>query len=317
MTLFLLQLSLFAFFSCNTKQDLVSSSDTTEQDSAALHIGVLPVMDCLPIYYAQKEGFFAKEGVDVRLHDFLSQMDCDTAMIGGSVDLAYTDIARALLMKQKVRAICSLPGSMSLITAHSKRIRQSKHLVERMVAVDRMSRADYLSDEIMRQEDLDPTAIYRPQINDIRLRTSMLDEQLLDAAILPEPYSQWMEIKGNRRLYTPADSSPALACMIAKETTLEDSLRNKQIELFLVAYQKAVNDLNKRQVHQNVIYDILRESYSIPKEICDSIHLPKLPHAKPISTDEVNTMSTWLKLRERPIKSSRAEQLPYNKYFNK
>lgn len=50
----------------------------------ALRIAVLPTLDCIPLYVAKDRHLFDSAQVDVRLLPFTAQMDCDTAIIGGS-----------------------------------------------------------------------------------------------------------------------------------------------------------------------------------------------------------------------------------------
>ena len=41
--------------SCTSKQEaMLSSEEEAQTDSLTLRIAVMPVMDCLPIYYAQR-----------------------------------------------------------------------------------------------------------------------------------------------------------------------------------------------------------------------------------------------------------------------
>lgn len=302
-------LLLLLLVSCQKEQESVSPEEQARQDSLALHVGVLPVMDCLPIYYAKQMGIFRETGIDVRLVEYMSQMDCDTAMQRGWVELAYGDMARTLLMQDNMRVIMSLPGHPVLITARSKRIRQLKHLNERMVALDRLSAADYWSDQLMTQAGLDQTAIYRPQVNDIRLRTSMLTEQLLDAALLPEPYATQATMAGNRRLYTPADSTTALAGIVMPKTMLADTTRTAQIRKFIIAYDKAADLLNSNERNSDSLCNILQRNYSLPQHLADSLHIPTFAHAQRPKTKDIDTVARWLKTRERSVPKSCLDSL--------
>ena len=58
------------------------------EDSLALKFAVLPTADCMPLFLAKEHRMFDTLGVDVRLRCFTAQMDCDTAFVGGSVELA-------------------------------------------------------------------------------------------------------------------------------------------------------------------------------------------------------------------------------------
>ena len=48
--------------SCTSKQEaMLSSEEEAQTDSLTLRIAVMPVMDCLPIYYAQRTGLMKDE----------------------------------------------------------------------------------------------------------------------------------------------------------------------------------------------------------------------------------------------------------------
>ncbi len=50
-------------------------------DRASLKVGVMPTLDCLPVYLAYEDSIFLKQGVTVHLYRYNAQMDCDTAIV--------------------------------------------------------------------------------------------------------------------------------------------------------------------------------------------------------------------------------------------
>ena len=302
------------FFACQRTTEGISPEELAKRDSLALHVGVMPVMECFPIYYAQKMGFFTEEGVDVSLKEYLSQMDCDTAMQNKRVEVGYGDLIRALQMTEEIDVIAELQGRMSLVTARSKRIRQLKHLNERMVGLDRLSTSDYWSDKLMERAALEQTAIYRPQINDVQLRTFMLTEQLLDAAILPEPYASVAARKGNRQLFSTNDSTPSFACLTVARQTLSDTTRVGQIQRFLNAYSKAVDELNGSTRNEDSIRNILQNNYALEASVADSLPWPTFHHVRKPKAENVDIALQWLRKRERNISSKRRDSLICNRF---
>lgn len=296
--------------SCQKEQVLLSPEDVASRDSLALHVGVVPVSACLPIYFAMETGMFQDEGVDVRLHEFLSQMDCDTALQNNCVHVAFTDLPRLLEMQGEAapyRSIASINAPMSLIMAKKLRIRNLKHLDERMIALDRLSASDYWSDEIMREAGLSSTAIYRPQINNVQLRTRMLTEQMTDGAILPEPYATEAEMLGHKRLFT-SDTTTILFCLASTQNVLTDTMRNAQVRKFMNTYNKAVSQLNNG-TNPQVLRDLITKQYGISPQIADSLQLTTIyPLSLTRETDADKAM-TWMRKRERRITSKARTQL--------
>ena len=53
---------------CHSGQNDTATSQTgkTRQDSLALKVALMPTLDCLPFYYAQRCGLFKELGLDIR-----------------------------------------------------------------------------------------------------------------------------------------------------------------------------------------------------------------------------------------------------------
>ncbi|MBR1789701.1 MAG: ABC transporter substrate-binding protein [Bacteroidaceae bacterium] len=296
---------------CQKEQVTVSPEEETRRDSLAFHVAVMPVMDCLPIYYAERTGLFEKEGVDVRLQEHMSLMDCDTSLLRGRVEMGYTDVLRTLEMQGDslpLRVVMGTDGRVSLVTARKGRMRSLKHLNERMVALDRLSTADYWSDELMLKAGLGQAAIYRPQVNDVQLRTMMLMEQLVDAALLPEPYATQAERAGHKRLFEPNDTAPRFNCMVVRKSLRTDSLRSIQMKHFFAAYDKAVKQLNGK-ADREVLLSILTVEFGLPAEVADSLKLPVFKKVHQTRNGDADRALAWLKSRERKIKQSARDSL--------
>ena len=247
-------------------------------------------------------GLFAEGKLDVRLISYRSQFDCDTSLLRKRTEVACADMARVMEMQgdsAPLRIIMTTEGRMSLMTAKKMRIRTLKHLNERMVALARLSASDYWSDEVMRQGGLDLADIYRPQINDIQLRTTMLMEQLVDGAFLPEPYATLAAWRGHRRLFTTNDSAPSFACLAIRHSLLEDDRRIAQVEKFVSVYNLAANQI-LTSPNRDTLRSILLQDYQLPRELADTtwaITLGRLPRET-----ETKAAYKWLNSRERRIK---------------
>lgn len=289
-------LILIALASCTKREAMLSSRHSIERDSLALRVAVLPVMDCLPIFYAQRMGYFDSAGVDVRLLEYRAEMDLDTALARRRAHLGYTSLPRLLMMDREgdtLLPLAALPGRLALLTAHSKRIRNLKQLNERMVGIDRHSAADYWSDQLMQEAGLPQSAIYRPQFNDLALRASMLTNQLIDAALLPEPFATQVWLQGNRKIYETPDSAPPLQCLAMPKAWTKDSLRTRQQRQFAEAYNRAARQLNESP-QKDSLRNILRQDYGQSDAVIDSLRLPHFPSLAPPDAKARKQAEDWL-----------------------
>ena len=249
-----------------------SQTDAARQDSLALKVALMPTMDCLPFYYAERNGLFKELDLDVCLLTYNAQMDCDTAFMYRHADMAYTDLIRAALLQSKgigLQVLMQADGHHRLLTAKNKRIQQARHLKERMVAIARHSVTDLLLDTVIAQAGLDPSTVYHPQINDIQLRYGMLHNATIDAAFLPEPYATQARLEGCKDIYDSGKQHINLMAFMASEESLTDKRKTEQLGLLLRAYNKAVHQINQGKQTGSTRKILL--SYPVGPETADSL----------------------------------------------
>ena len=227
--------------SCN--QTIETGAD---EDSTALRLGVLPTMDCLPFYYADSIGLFDSLGVDVKLVTFDAAMDADTAFVNGAVDGLVSDLVKACIWQgQGDTAYVAMVGElrMWLITAPKARLLKAESLKERIIGITRHSAIDYFADKIMESVKLQSIDLNKPQINNIKLRALMVDQDQYDGAILPEPYASEAVARGAKRLDgTEGLNVAKLMCVLFNDSIYK--VRKQEIEKVRTAYDMAVKALN-------------------------------------------------------------------------
>ena len=67
----------------------------------AFKVGVTPTMDCLPIFLLKDSNLYNPDNIDIRLKEYSSQLNCDTAMQNGRVQASVTDLIRAEYLKEE------------------------------------------------------------------------------------------------------------------------------------------------------------------------------------------------------------------------
>ncbi len=171
-----------------------------EDDTTALRIGVLPTVECLPLYAAAETGVFDSLGLSVRLVTFEAAMDADTAFFRGHVDGVAADLVKAVLWKSQgdsIRMAMSADLNLHLVTSRPSRLKTGESLKERIVAFTRNSALDYTADGMLAASKLQSEQLNKPQINNIQLRLQMLLNNQYDGAILPEPYATLATSQGH------------------------------------------------------------------------------------------------------------------------
>jgi NitT/TauT family transport system substrate-binding protein len=275
------------FSSCGSSPEEVKRQTRAErarlktEDSLALKVAVLPTLDCLPIYIGVEQGLFKESGVDVHLRKWNAQMDCDTAMIGGSIEGTVTDLIRGERMKRKgvaLRYVAATNTYWQMIANRTTRVNSVSQLGDKMIAMTRYSATDYLTDYYMKGAKTS-AAFFKIQINDVKLRLQMLQNNAMDAMWLPEPQATAARQLKNVVLKDSQKDDIRLGVIAFREKAMNDARIHKQVDNFITVYNMACDSINTNGLQH---YSELISKYcGVDEETV--LALPKLhfPHAQP------------------------------------
>ena len=217
-----------------------------DTDSTALKLGVLPTMECLPFYYADSIGIFDSLGIDVKLVTFEAAMDADTAFVNGCIDGIVTDLVKECIWRGNGdTAHVAMVGDLRLwlVTAPKARLLKAESIKEKIIGITRHSSVDYFADKILESVKLQSIELNKPQINNLRLRGLMVDQDQYDGAILPEPYASEAVARGAKRLTGTEDLKLTnLLCVLFNDSVSQ--VRKDEIQKIRQAYDMAVFALN-------------------------------------------------------------------------
>lgn len=270
-----------------------------ESDSTAFRLAVLPTVDCLPFYYAEVSGIYDTLGLhDLRLVAYAAQADADTALLDGAVEAGVTDLVRLHYYNGRGKslvAVAATDGSWAFAACGSLRIRTVDKMKGRMVATSRLSASDCLSEVALQKNKMEYGDIFRPQINDFALRAYMLNGNQIDGAVLPEPYATVARMAGHRLLPAPDFKGIQLGCVAVRRKASEDKSVAAALKLLLKGYDMAADTLNRHGAA--ACADLLVKDFNLPRNVVDSLRLPRYSHAHlPLEAD-MERARTFLKER--------------------
>lgn len=285
--------------SCQKQGANVSLPEGSRPDSLAWKVTVMAVEDCLPIYYAKETGIFKSAGLDVRLMEYASMLDADTALCLGHAQAGYTSLPRILAYEQeqkaKLQSILPCPGRYWLMTAPRAPHDTITLMGEKMVALSRYTQADYWSDVLMDEAGMKRDSIFRPQVNDLGLRTDMLCDSLLDAAMLPNPMAETAKQKGCKVIAECADTLYYFNCIATHKWAPADTLRLKQQKKFLQALQLAVQKMNAQPASAQAV---LKKYMVRENETPASFSLPVFPLPEDSLDESRQKANEWFNSRQ-------------------
>ena len=218
---FSLLLTVF-FSSCNDEQVKTEKKKAdAKADSAALHVAILPVDECLPAVVARNIGVFDSLKVDVRLKQFRAVSECQRAMEKQWVEGSVVDSAIV----------------WRFLTSKRSRISRREQLADKIIGSDTRGTtyglAKSMTDSLEKKKEM----VYIVQVEDLKVRYDMLFVGNIDAALLPEPYATKALQEGAKEIKLPSEpskkkKSSAIALYRFSKEALQSPDRQKQIELF-------------------------------------------------------------------------------------
>ncbi|WP_449018750.1 ABC transporter substrate-binding protein [Prevotella sp.] len=250
---YLLILAVLTLVSCG-KSDKELQAERQAQKLAeraayqkAYKIAVMPTMDCLPAYLLKDSLLYDTAKVDIRLCKFNAQMDCDTAMIGGSVQAAFSDLVRTERLKHRNKVLMHYLTDTNLkwqlIADKDSKLKQLSDLSDKIVAMTRYSGTDLLTDMAVKKAK-PKYQVFRVQINDVLVRLAMLQNHEIDAYWFAEPQATKALSSNNNSLFNSEDAGVHLGVV-----AIMDKVRRQDEEAaFAEAYDKAVEQINKNGV---------------------------------------------------------------------
>ncbi|MDR2956325.1 MAG: ABC transporter substrate-binding protein [Prevotella sp.] len=267
----------------------------SENQTLSLSIGVMSSMDYLPLAVAQREGYFAKHGVDIEIQKFLSANERDVAFQSNVVDGGVTDYTSAALLNaggfdMKLTSKCQAP--FYIVAGSGSGVNDLAQLKGKKIAVSQNTVIDFCVDMALASVGLAPKDVEKVEINKIPLRFEMLRNNKIDATGLPNPFALIAKNEGARWLVSMDSLGYTVTGIVFSQQTIET--KSEAIKKMYAAYNDGVEYLNSHTVED--IKDILIKDLMFPEDIAGQVTLPKYTNAQPVRTDDkdIQKVVTWL-----------------------
>ena len=213
----------------------------------AYKVAVMPTIDCLPAYLLKDSLLYDSAKVDIRLCRFNAQMDCDTAMMGGSGQAAFSELVRTERLKHRNKVLMHYLTDTNLnwqlVADKGSKLKKLSDLSDKIIAMTRYSGTDLLTDMVVKKAK-PKYQVFRVQINDVLVRLAMLQNHEIDAYWFAEPQVTKALSADNNSLFNSKDAGVHLGVV-----AIMDKVRRQDEEaVFADAYNKAVELINKNGV---------------------------------------------------------------------
>ena len=257
-----------------------------------LRMGILPVIDTLPLQVGVTEGYFKAEHLDVELISFASAMERNTAMQSGQLDGFFGDMPATLLLVKNKIPVRFLTISYAtdkkqrmfglMLSPQSPRAREKDNIT---VAISKASIIEYLLDRFRQLPETHTMPLEAVEIKRMPLRLQMLLTGKIDAALLPEPMASLAETRGAKPIVTDQGLDMPL-------TVLNIHTDKSHVAAsFLRAYARSVNAVNQTPKKYRTL---MTKTCRIPVDLVDTFPMYRYPAPRIPTKDEVRQVQDWM-----------------------
>lgn len=274
---------------------LISSCSSNKKNEESITFGVMSSMDYLPLAVAEREGYFTKHGITVKIQKFLSANERDAAIQSGVVDGTVTDYTSAALVnaagfKLKLTSKCQAP--FYIVAGSESGVNNLSELKGKKIAVSQNTVIDFCVDMALQSVGLNQNDVQKIEVNKIPLRLEMMRNNKIDATGLPNPFALIAK-NDNCKLIASMDS---LGYTVTGMAFTEKAIENKSenIKKMYAAYNDGAEYLRTHSIED--IKDILTKDLGFPQALIEQVEIPAYTEAKPltVSDSDLQAVIKWL-----------------------
>ncbi|WP_255768136.1 ABC transporter substrate-binding protein [Pseudarthrobacter sulfonivorans] len=235
-------------------------------DLTKVSVGVIPIVDCAPIYLGDKQGFFKDEGLQLDIQQATGGAAIVPGVVSGSFDFAFSNLISVMVAKDKgldlkfVANGASTTGETGkdvggVVVPAGSSIKSAKDLAGKTVSVNNLSNiGDTTIKSAVEKDGGDPASVKFVEVAFPDAPAALANKQV-DAAWILEPFmSKAVADGGTVVSWNFVEMSPKLD--IAGYFTKSDTVKSKP-EL-TQKFTRAMNkSLEYAQAHPQEVRDIV------------------------------------------------------------
>ncbi|MCL5998389.1 MAG: MetQ/NlpA family ABC transporter substrate-binding protein [Chloroflexi bacterium] len=269
-------------------------------EAPTLKIGLLPVLEALPMYVAESQGYFKNEGISIEFVPAASAAERDQLMQAGQIDGMINDLVSTVLYNKETQKIAVVRfartatpdnAQYSILAAKESGISGLAGLQGVEIGISEGTVIAYVTDRLLQLEGFSPADIKTTNVIKIADRLQLLGQGQLKAATLPDPYSS-LAIQGGATVIVDDRKHTELGNSVISFRAETLKAKPNTVKKFLAALEKAVNDVNATPEKWDAV---LTEKKLIPAPLTGKYTLPKFPAASVPSEAQFKDVQDWMK----------------------
>lgn len=285
-------------------------------ETITLSIATLPILDNLPMYVAQQEGLFAKNGVAVEFVPAGSAAERDQIFAAGKADGMINDSVSTLFYNQNqvqiqivrfARTATATTPQYQILAAPDSGITSPQDLKGVEIGISQGTVIEYVTDRLLQAEGLSQDEINTIAVPSIADRMTLLGSGELKSATLPDPLST-LAIQGGASVVLDDTKYPEYGYSVYSFSKKMIDENPEAVRGFLAAVEEAVGMINSDPTKWE---ELLVEQKLVPAPLVGTYQSPPFPTASVLSPEQWDDVLAWAK-----DKGLIQKDLPYTESVN-
>lgn len=281
----------------------LNTNCSDSQNPIDLKFGVLPVIQALPLFVAVDKGFFAEASLNVELVNFRSAMEVDIALTAGQISGYFGDLVTPVILKsnstpvriaasfnntihdQRMFALLQPPGAERITVSEAAKLG---------IATSSNTVVDYFIYLLLGGKEAEGATEYKiVETKNIPIRLQLLLSGQFAAAVLSEPLVTFAEMNGAQVIGDDRGMPFSITTLSFTEMFLKDF--PGRAKSFLKAVDESIKYI---EANPDSVRQIMNAHVNVPKELQDSMTIPKFPKAALPDHEQLDNVIDWLKEKE-------------------
>lgn len=272
------------------------------REEQAIKVALLPILDSLPGYVAEANGYFLDEGIEVEILPVNSSLDRDQIMQSGEADCMLAELSTTAVFNaesNRLRTISTVREASSeiplfrIIANTDSGIDSWNDLEGRSVSVGENSITEYIARRILQKKDFDDEAVRFDNVAVIPERFSLLMSGQIPAAILPDPLASTAMAAGHREILSDT-IIPQLSMSVLTASVISLEQKDEEMEAFLRGWFTAVEEINSNPGKYLSFYI---ETLPSPEGLESYFTIPPFPAPRIPGEETWIDMINWLQMK--------------------
>jgi NitT/TauT family transport system substrate-binding protein len=279
----------------------VNGGEGAGVSTTKMTVGTMITEDFLPLWVAEQEGIFGREGVAAELVTFQSAQELITALAAGEIDMAMTDPMVAATLTQGGTEVTmewvtlgetAAQGRFGIMASPESGVKSLADLAGKPIGVGSNTVLEYVMDKLMEQAGIPADQVKKEEIKKIPVRYEMMTSNQVAAAALPASLLYLGEQNG---MVLVADDTTgknlSQSVMVVRAGFMTTSEGAQAVERIKASWDAAAQKINADPASCRAL---LVEKASLPAPIAESYPVSTYPLANRPTNEMIDPILAWM-----------------------